>query len=684
MDQNNNTEVEGGRRRSSSTRLHRRDSIVEFMKAIIEGSDEDKESDSSSRHGNVDESRASKLGDGVDNSQINDAYSTSMAPPLRPPSRASVAASEQSGRTPGQTRQHQRSGSHTTMQNTIYSDISPEDLANYLRRPAGDLRRQGRGQQQHLGSDRTYASFTSRVSGGVGIGVGVGNRTTDQPDFDSPPRRREEVPLSWSTFGLHGDSAYGKPVGDNIYNNTSGGGARRAASLDLAPLRRRDEYNDLQASLAATSAAVQREEDAYFHAADGPAFRQPLGSFGDEEETYYQNQVRHTDVDEAQLPRSLLNLGEEDRNAKRRRLMMSGCRAASERVLGSGPMHEESAVARRSSMTTTAATAAPVTSPREFTFRHSDPHSSTNSQLHPYPQGSITGSFDQGNKWNAVPLYVQPFQQQDQQHQQASASSAASSFPESAGLMGTNPAAMSFTSHISPTSQSPFGSGIMPPNIAELLLQRQQQTLMQACPPLPLAAHIVPNPAALPSSSPIVLRPSDLLQPQQLLHHRYHQPVEDGQMFPGYLTQQQSPPQPSLESLTPPTSPQDDDAQVTETNASKKKKKKKQSKKEKEKKKDDDTSLSFERKPLSAAFDAIPLVPPSIPLSEELGTTMSASEVSQKSIHDWDRSMGLRRSHSKTMRASMRSRKRLQEVRAIQDMFGVKGLVRREERAKTA
>jgi len=38
---------------------------------------------------------------------------------------------------------------------------------------------------------------------------------------------------------------------------------------------------------------------------------------------------------------------------------------------------------------------------------------------------------------------------------------------------------------------------------------------------------------------------------------------------------------------------------------------------------------------------------------------MKSSEESQTRIHNWDRKMGLRRSHSKTMRNSMRSRKKL-------------------------
>ena len=93
---------------------------------------------------------------------------------------------------------------------------------------------------------------------------------------------------------------------------------------------------------------------------------------------------------------------------------------------------------------------------------------------------------------------------------------------------------------------------------------------------------------------------------------------------------------------------------------------------------------SLKKKSVSVAFDAVPLLPPTIPLSDALGSSMKASQDAQQSIHDWDRKMGLRRSHSKTMRASSRSRKKLQELQAIQDMFGLGNLVKKEERAKMA
>jgi len=51
-----------------------------------------------------------------------------------------------------------------------------------------------------------------------------------------------------------------------------------------------------------------------------------------------------------------------------------------------------------------------------------------------------------------------------------------------------------------------------------------------------------------------------------------------------------------------------------------------------------------------------------------LGQAMKSSEKSQTTIHEWDKKMGLRRSHSKTMRNSMRSRKLLLQV-CSREMF---------------
>jgi hypothetical protein len=47
---------------------------------------------------------------------------------------------------------------------------------------------------------------------------------------------------------------------------------------------------------------------------------------------------------------------------------------------------------------------------------------------------------------------------------------------------------------------------------------------------------------------------------------------------------------------------------------------------------------------------------------EAFASAMEKSADSQQSIHDWDRKMGLKRSHSKTMRMSSRSRKKLRGI----------------------
>lgn len=60
-------------------------------------------------------------------------------------------------------------------------------------------------------------------------------------------------------------------------------------------------------------------------------------------------------------------------------------------------------------------------------------------------------------------------------------------------------------------------------------------------------------------------------------------------------------------------------------------------------------SVSFSLVPSSEIKGAI----------EAFTSSMTKSIESQQAIHDWDRKMGLKRSHSKTMRLSMRSRKRL-------------------------
>jgi hypothetical protein len=49
-------------------------------------------------------------------------------------------------------------------------------------------------------------------------------------------------------------------------------------------------------------------------------------------------------------------------------------------------------------------------------------------------------------------------------------------------------------------------------------------------------------------------------------------------------------------------------------------------------------------------------------MMESLANSMAETFKSQQSIHDWDKKMGLKRSHSKTMRMSMRTRKKLRAL----------------------
>mmetsp|Transcript_2368 Transcript_2368/g.3157 ORF Transcript_2368/g.3157 Transcript_2368/m.3157 type:complete len:334 (-) Transcript_2368:160-1161(-) len=57
-----------------------------------------------------------------------------------------------------------------------------------------------------------------------------------------------------------------------------------------------------------------------------------------------------------------------------------------------------------------------------------------------------------------------------------------------------------------------------------------------------------------------------------------------------------------------------------------------------------------------------PVVPLALTVTPGLTSSMKQSEQSMQEIHDWDRKMGLRKSHSKTMRATRRSRQELKEM----------------------
>ena len=86
------------------------------------------------------------------------------------------------------------------------------------------------------------------------------------------------------------------------------------------------------------------------------------------------------------------------------------------------------------------------------------------------------------------------------------------------------------------------------------------------------------------------------------------------------------------------------------------------------------TDSYYTKKPNNSAFVPKPVPPKkkrldsnidSVALKREFKNFLVAMEKSMKSqqdIHDWDRKMGLKRSHSKTMRLSMRSRKKLRKI----------------------
>lgn len=75
---------------------------------------------------------------------------------------------------------------------------------------------------------------------------------------------------------------------------------------------------------------------------------------------------------------------------------------------------------------------------------------------------------------------------------------------------------------------------------------------------------------------------------------------------------------------------------------------------------------SFEPEPalVSKSVELDPNIPPETVRSNlnALASSMEKSTKSQLDIHAWDRKMGLKRSHSKTMRLTMRSRKKLRAI----------------------
>ena len=76
-----------------------------------------------------------------------------------------------------------------------------------------------------------------------------------------------------------------------------------------------------------------------------------------------------------------------------------------------------------------------------------------------------------------------------------------------------------------------------------------------------------------------------------------------------------------------------------------------------------DTQESPTKKPRPAPQMEIDVDPKSLKITMEgFASAMAKSAKSQQDIHNWDKKMGLKRSHSKTMRMSMKSRKRLRSM----------------------
>lgn len=404
-------------------------------------------------------------------------------------------------------------------------------------------------------------------------------------------------------------------------------------------------------------------------------------------------------------------------------LLQSSRKVVSERALGSGPMYNE---VRQAS---TSASNAPHPNSKTFASTSSNTGmgtTCTNTQPQPIhhaimPKSNQLDNFSQGFNistgntaecnmssgttantfsanqqqiqanndilnWGAA-MQVQPTSSQQPASFLQQTNMAHDNAFQNLMTTGSLPTAMAYTTSLPPIQESPqfsqpsIGNNLTltPEYIAQLLnqpqVQRHQQELLQnflqAIPPPPVANTPTPapvptpvEPTAGPSISrhnpfaagiPMVIGPNGIPPLQQLYLQQDLRDEQDQDQQAQHMLEQQR--------ITTNTSPRGLPTPFTGQDLS---------------------PGIVKKKAISVAFDAIPLLPPTIPMTEELGSSMKASQDSQQNIHDWDKKMGLRRSHSKTMRASSRSRKQLQELQFIQEMFGHGNLVKKEERAKTA
>ena len=811
-------EATGFRRSSSALGLRRQDSLMRFMTSILEDPNEDDgslagEDQSHQQLGdscgqpqmpshlgltgqvhNHHEPVAGMLGN---HNQLGTSAPITNEPMQIDPQQQQQQQQQQRRSLAHHTERQDSGSSSSSTGEMLCTDISPDDFTKYLLNKSGNKARlpQQTKQNHHHQQEHQYTNNALTAAAAPATFDSSSQWSSHLPEI---PQREGRISATaptttnWSSFGVHDTTD--KKGGSNIRNcdPDNGSTARRSFSLDFTPKRPREEeartrtkdadlghalgdyYSELQASLAQTAAAVQREEDAYLQAAG-----LPLHELGDRPSeaavdacSRANGITNNTSVEHlfhSSLPNlgaaspgitgtggdqedmfhnSLPNLGEqhwtvgvrggEDRDAKRRRMLLQSSRkVVSERALGSEPMCN--APQRNMSFASTssrnlmdnATTTIPLPQPTQQQATASNNNNNNNNnnnknnENYAFAQGnsiyagsaaaaSSSSRFSTANIVSTNQMQIQAnnniinmgaamqtqsLQQPTNFLQQTNNSTGNLNAFQTSTIAPTIPTALAFTTNLPPiqedpeSSQSTLGdnSTLTPEYITHLLhqpeVQRHQQELLQnflqatCIPPPPVAtvATFAPSPAPVqapagastststPSPAPsrhnpfaagipMVVGPNGILPLQQLyLQQDLRDELERTQQAQN-LHEQRSITNTSPRGLPTPFTGQDVEI----------------------------SPGSLKKKSVSVAFDAIPLLTPTIPLSDSLNSSMKASQNSQQSIHDWDREMGLRRSHSKTMRASSRSRKKLQELQAIQDMFGLGNLVKKEERAKMA
>ena len=297
-------------------------------------------------------------------------------------------------------RQDSASSSSSTGE-MLCTDISPDDFTKYLLNKSGNQSRVPQQLQQNHYHQQEH-QYTNNAPTAVAAAAPATFNSSSRWSSHLPelPQRKGRISATaptttnWSSFGVHDTTD--KKGGSNIPNCNpidNGRTARRSFSLDFTPKRPREEepragtqdvglgrdlgdyYSELQASLAETAAAVQREEDAYFQAAGLPLHEledrpsvaavdacsraNGISNNNSVEQLFYSSLPNLGAASPAitgtgghqedMFHNSLPNLGEqrrtvgvrggEDRDAKRRRMLLQSSRkVVSERALGSEPM----------------------------------------------------------------------------------------------------------------------------------------------------------------------------------------------------------------------------------------------------------------------------------------------------------------------------------------------------------